>query len=391
MHERHGAKESIHCAPYAPSGITAPSVMYAASEHRAIEPSVLVTSQQREQSDEVLGILSIGPDTVLGLFAIGHTLPDLTFRVLPAATSMFHSSRPALVQVLFDTADTLAIALSAFFEGIPAGQLPLRLRDINLGQQFPEESNTKPVAAIGTFELPPTALARDNVLREGRVMARLRITGNAVVGSAHFALISRQSPEYTPTDRPIVAITMHRSESLPLMQELAVALASIAVSLLAPSYVHPVHLTPTVLGAGWQVRCSAPIIMLGEPWGCTSKVILLRKSEVIVTDSEGTHEPEAAQRFPVALLRNLTDCSAVIHARILKLLNNEPTPVVQVPNELLRDKTQRNQIRHRTNPYGGSRTGKPIVDEVARNLGPLPKPESWSVMSSRNGETGVLA
>jgi hypothetical protein len=121
---------------------------------------VLVTGQQRTQLDRMLTIFGLRADADLDVMTERQTLPDLLARIVPAAAERLRALRPDYVLVHGDTLTTFAVALAAFYEGVPVGHVEAGLRSHDLAQPFPEEANRRLTDVLTDLDLPPTPLAR---------------------------------------------------------------------------------------------------------------------------------------------------------------------------------------------------------------------------------------
>ncbi len=344
-----------------------------APELRAV---TLVTGQHREQLDASLRIFGIVPDADLAVMSERQTLPELTARIVPAAARTLRELAPDYVLVHGDTLTTFAVALAAFFEGIRVAHVEAGLRSHDLAQPFPEEANRRLTDVVTDLDLPPTALAKLNLLAEGKREEAMVVTGNTAVDAVVQASRQARLPRALPAG-PVVAITMHRRENLPVMAELAEALARVARAHPERTFVYPVHLNPAVREAITPALSGLDNVLLEEPWDYLGMLALLRRSELIVTDSGGIQEEGAALGVPVAVLRNVTERPEGVEAGVLRLLGNEPSAVESGLDALLAEAAALEAMRRAPNPYGDGRAGVRVAQAVAWRLGLGPRPRDW--------------
>ena len=112
-------------------------VVHALAGHPALRPWLLVTGQQRRQLDRMLELFDLRPDADLDVMTERQALPDLIGRIVPAAAECLRAHRPAYVLVHGDTLTTFAVALAAFFEGIPVAHVEAGLRSFDLRAALP--------------------------------------------------------------------------------------------------------------------------------------------------------------------------------------------------------------------------------------------------------------
>lgn len=352
-------------------------VIKALARQPGLKPVVLVTGQHREQLDMMLRLFAITPDADLAVMTERQTLPELMGRLVPGAAAALRALQVDYVLVHGDTLTTFAVALAAFFEQLPLAHVEAGLRSFSLAEPFPEEANRRLTDVLTDLDLPPTPLAKANLLREGKDPSRMVVTGNTAVDAVRE--IARQAvlPSHLPPG-PYVTVTMHRRENLPVMRGLAEVLAAIAKAHPEFTFVYPVHLNPAVREAVWDVLWGVPNVILDDPWDYAPLVALMQASELIITDSGGMQEEGAALGVPVAVLRNVTERPEGLEAGVLRLAGNDPEQVQAVLGELLANAALRASMRHRPNPYGDGRAGERVAQAVAWRLGLAARPADWS-------------
>ncbi len=341
-----------------------------------LEPVVLVTGQHRHQLDQSLRIFGLEPDADLDVMTERQTLPELVARIVPAAAERLRSLSVDYVLVHGDTLTTFAVALAAFFEGLQVAHVEAGLRSFDLAEPFPEEANRRLTDVLTDLDLPPTPLARANLLREGKGADRMVVTGNTAVDAVFTARSLAKLPAGLPT-RELVAITMHRRENLPVLARLASAVARVAVAHPRKTFVYPMHLNPAVRGAVIPALAALPNVVLAEPYDYLEMLALLDHSDLIITDSGGIQEEGAALGVPVAVLRNVTERPEGVEAGTLRLLGNDPDEVERGLMDLLGSPATLASMRARPNPYGDGRAGARVAQAVAWRLGLDQRPEDW--------------
>lgn len=341
-----------------------------------VEVLTLVTGQHREQLDDSLATFGIVPDADLNVMTERQTLPQLVGRITPAAAEALAGLRADYVLVHGDTTTTFAVALASFLTGAKVAHVEAGLRSFDLQQPFPEEANRRLTDVLTDMDLPPTPLAKRNLVAEGKQEEGMVVTGNTAVD----AILAQRERAVLPAglpSGPLVAITMHRRENLAVMPGLARALANVAKANPDLTFVYPVHLNPAVREAVWPALDGLPNVLLEDPFDFSSMTALLDAAELVITDSGGIQEEGAALGRPVAVLRNVTERPEGVEAGVLKLLGNDPGPVENALLSLLADHDELQRMRSAPNPYGDGRAGKRIAQAVAWRFGLASKPADW--------------
>lgn len=351
-------------------------VVYALREQGGLEPLLLVTGQHREQLRSVLDLFKLAPDLDLDVMQAQQTLPELLARTVPAAAKALKNLRADYVLVHGDTLSTFAVALAAYFEGIPVAHVEAGLRSHNLREPFPEEANRRLTDVLTDLELPPTPLAKANLLSEGKREATMVVTGNTAVDAVR--LVAQHACWSDLPPGLLVTLTMHRRENLPVLRDLANLFARLAREFPAFTFVYPVHLNPVVRSAVWEPLAAVPNVVLTDPLGYADMISLMKASELIVTDSGGLQEEGTALGVPVVVLRNVTERPEGVASGSLKLAGNTPESVEATLRPLLSDPAARAAMRNRPNPYGDGFAGVRVAQAVAWRLGLAARPLDWA-------------
>ncbi|MBA2667411.1 MAG: UDP-N-acetylglucosamine 2-epimerase (non-hydrolyzing) [Trueperaceae bacterium] len=352
-------------------------VIHALDRHQALESVVLVTGQHREQLDRMLEVFALAPAADLAVMRPSQSLSHTFGRIVPAAAEALRELRPDYVLVHGDTLTTVAVALAAFFEGFPVAHVEAGLRSFDLAQPFPEEGNRRLTDVVTDLDLPPTPLARSNLLQEGKREEAMVVTGNTAVDAVRWAVARARLPDGVDATRPIVAITLHRRENLPVLGGLAEALASAARAHPDHLFVYPMHRNPAVRDAVVPVLSGVANVRLLDDVDYLEMLALLRAARLVVTDSGGLQEEGAALGTPVAVLRNVTERPEGVAAGTLRLLGNEPAVVERELLALLDDDGALDAMRRAPNPFGDGAAGERVAAAVAWRLGLGERPEDW--------------
>lgn len=359
-------------------------VIEALAAHPSLEPWLLVTGQHREQLDAMLRLFGLEADADLAVMRDRQRLPDLIARIVPAAAETLRDAAPDYCLVHGDTSTTFAVALAAFYEGIPVGHVEAGLRSFDLAQPFPEEANRRLTDVLTDLDLAPTPWARDNLLREGKDPKGVVVTGNTAVDAVRAVVARAASAEPPPGERVssggrrLAVVTLHRRENLARLAELARVLADAARARPDWRFVWPVHLNPAVRDAVAPEVEGLANVETCEPLPYERMAPLLAAAELIVTDSGGLQEEGAALGVPVAVVRNVTERPEGVDAGVLELVGSDPERVAPRLARLLDDETARAAMRDRPNPYGDGRAGVRVAAAVAWRLGLGERPDDWA-------------
>ena len=357
-----------------PEAIKMAPVVKALENEPSIDARVCVTAQHREMLDQVLSLFEIVPDYDLDLMKPGQGLSEITSGVLAGMKGVLSDAAPELVLVHGDTTTTLAASLAAYYERIPVGHVEAGLRTGNIYSPWPEEINRKVAGAITRLHFAPTEKSRQNLLAENTPEDHIVVTGNTVIDALLDVVkkldgatdTSRQFDDAFGIDpkRRMVLVTGHRRESFGGgFQRICNALAQLAERD-DIQIIYPVHLNPNVKGPVEERLSSLRRVTLIPPQDYLPFVHLMRRAEVILTDSGGVQEEAPSLGKPVLVMRDTTERPEAVDAGTVKLVGTDTTLIVQEVSRLLDDREAYLAMSRAHNPYGDGQASGRIRDAI---------------------------
>ncbi|MBR0179536.1 MAG: UDP-N-acetylglucosamine 2-epimerase (non-hydrolyzing), partial [Firmicutes bacterium] len=201
-----------------PEAIKMAPVVQALETCPDIDSRVCVTAQHREMLDQVLRLFDIHPQYDMDLMKQGQTLYSITTGVLQGMEPILEEEKPDLLLVHGDTTTTFAAALSAYYKQIPVGHVEAGLRSGDIYAPYPEEINRRLTGSIATLNFAPTALARENLLRENAADSSITVTGNTVIDALLQAVdkpceLTGLGLDKVDWSRRVILMTCHRREN----------------------------------------------------------------------------------------------------------------------------------------------------------------------------------
>lgn len=356
-----------------PEAIKMAPVVRALAEHPGrVRSLVCATGQHRRLLDQALALFEIAPDFDLDLMRPGQGLSDLTAALLSGLDGVVREARPDWVLAQGDTTTVLASALVAYYRGARFGHVEAGLRTGDRRSPFPEEVNRRVADLIADAYFAPTERARQALLREGCAEGAVIVTGNTGVdalldaaarpfdwGSGALAVL--------PPDRRLVLVTAHRRESFgEPIREVCRAIRDLAGAFEAEGvhFVVAVHPNPEVRRAVDEILSGAAAVSLVEPLDYLATVQLLRRSELVLTDSGGLQEEAPGLGVPALVLRDTTERPEGVEAGVARLVGTRSDRIVAEATRLLRDPDARRAMIAAGNPYGDGRAAGRIVAHI---------------------------
>ena len=304
-------------------------------------------------------------------------LPDYTFkinasspctqtaRIMMRMDELLKKTAPALVLVEGDTNSVLAAALAANKRGIPVGHVEAGLRSFDL--RMPEEHNRRLTDHVSEYMFAPTARAEAN-LKSENVWGKIYVTGNTVIDAViqHLPIAEKKSEMLKKIRFEKFALaTAHRAENV---DDLAVLKNFIDAFAESPvPVVYPMH--PRTKKRLHQRKLYAKIkenenIQVLPPVGYLDFLVLMKKSELIITDSGGIQEEATAPsiRKPVLVIRLSTERPEAVEAGFAKVVGTEKQKIVAGIESALAQRKELPTI----SPFGDGSTAEKIVEIIQK-------------------------
>ena len=362
----------------------APLVKAFQAKNDEFETIVCVTGQHREMLDQVLHLFDIKPDFDLNIMKQGQDLYDITSRVLLGMRDVFKVCKPDVLFVHGDTTTSTAAALAGFYQQIPVAHVEAGLRTNDIYSPWPEEMNRQITGRIATYNLSPTQLSRQNLLKENVDENKITVTGNTVIDALHWVTAKIKSDKKLDDNlsldlkskgydtkrlvgnRRLTLITGHRRENFgDGFLHICHAIQDLAKKFPEVDFVYPMHLNPNVRKPIHQVfgedLNNLGNIFFIEPLEYLPFVFLMEKSDIVLTDSGGIQEEAPGLGKPVLVMRNTTERPEAVDAGTVKLVGTDYDAIVDNVSKLLTDRNLYNKMSKATNPYGDGKACERII------------------------------
>lgn len=345
-------------------------------EREEFEARVCVTAQHRAMLDAMLGRFGVEADHDLDVMAPDQPLNVLTARVLERLDPVLEAERPDFVLVQGDTTTTMAGALAAFHRRIPVGHVEAGLRTGDVTQPFPEEMNRVLAGRLAALHFAPTPRAADNLLREGVERERILVTGNTGIDALLYVRERLERGEWRGFDggvpaagKKLILMTAHRRESF---GEGFVRICE-AVRRIAGrrdvEIVYPVHPNPNVREVVERTLRGVEGVRLIEPLEYVPFVDLMRRADILLTDSGGVQEEGPSFGKPVLVMRDKTERQEALEAGAAILVGTDPDRIVRTAGRLLDSAEARAPFTRVRNPFGDGRASDRITSALLSFLG----------------------
>lgn len=375
----------------------APLVKEFARHPDEFETMVAVTGQHRQMLDQVLDLFEIAPDYDLNIMQQGQDLYDVTTRVLTGMRGVIDDAAPDYVFVHGDTTTSMATALAAFYRQVPVAHIEAGLRTGNIYSPWPEEMNRQLTGRIASLHFAPTAMSRENLLKENVLDDRIWVTGNTVIDALNlvvdkigdddgigkgilatleaFGLSEALVRQWngSGSGRRLVLMTGHRRENFgDGFLGICHAVADLAERYPEVDFVYPMHLNPNVrkpihevFGEGKGCRN----VLFIEPLDYLPFVFLMNRSYLVLTDSGGIQEEAPGLGKPVLVMRDTTERPEALAAGTVRLVGTDRQRIGEEVSRLLDEPAHYLAMSRAHNPYGDGLACGRIVDVLKKEIG----------------------
>jgi len=351
------------------------------------ETKVVVTGQHREQLYQALTHFAIQPDVDLTLMKENQTLAYITSAAITGLDQVISKESPDLILIHGDTQTAVCGGMVAFFHKIPVGHIEAGLRSHNKYSPWPEEINRKIIDIVTDFLFAPTTISRDNLLREGYNDNDIYITGQTAVDAA---IMTNRSDYVFNEDKlnhlvkqkgRVITMTAHRKENYgsPMLRMFR-AIRRIVDENPDISIIYPVHLSPIVREAAFNILSGHERIHLIGPLDYPDMINLLSRSFLVLSDSGGLQEETPVFNKPLVLMRDTTERPEAVTANAVYLAGTEEEAIYAVTTRLLNDPNFYDSMSNAVNPFGDGQASRRIVQIIAHHFGFVSElPEEFNV------------
>jgi len=290
-----------------------------------------------------------------------------TAQIVSRMEHLLKKTTPRLVLVEGDTNGVLATALAAVKLGIPVGHAEAGLRSFDL--RMPEEHNRRLTDHMSTYLFAPTKTAENNLKREN-VWGKIYVTGNTVIDAViqHLPTAEKKSRilENIRFDEFALA-TAHRAENVDdpaVLKSFVEAFAEAPIPVVYP--MHPRTRKRLRQNRFWRKVESSKNIQILPPLGYFDFLVLMKKCEMILTDSGGIQEEATAPpiRKLVLVIRLSTERPEAVKAGFAKVVGTEKQTILKAVKKTL----QNGKKLPEDSPYGNGDAAEKIVKIVREEM-----------------------
>lgn len=355
-----------------PEAIKVAPVIKALEADDRFESVAVSTGQHKEMLDQVNRMFGIEPKYDLHLMRPGQGLNGIVARAIEGLDQVIGDEEPDAIIAQGDTSTAMAAALAGFHRGVKIIHLEAGLRTGDIHSPFPEEANRKIIGQVASLHLAPTVGAMENLRKESFRSKDIVVTGNTVID----ALLEAASwdidfdddrlAQSAASNKRIVVVTTHRRENLDAMKEIGSAVGELAQTYPEIDFILPLHLNPRVREAVLPQVKDVSNVIITDPLPYDQFTQLLKRADIILTDSGGVQEEAPALGKPVLVMRENTERPEAVIAGTVKLVGTDRALIVAQARLLLEDEAAYKAMANAVNPYGDGQGSKRSIAAIAQ-------------------------
>jgi UDP-N-acetylglucosamine 2-epimerase (non-hydrolysing) len=342
-----------------------------------IETKIIVTAQHRGMLDQVLEIFNIVPDYDLNIMRENQSLTDVTCKCLSKLEKLILQENIQFGMVQGDTTTAMSTALAFFYQKLPIAHIEAGLRTDDRYSPYPEEINRRIISVAADMHFAPTALAKENLKREGINGGRIYVTGNTVVDTLHYILrktkshnnVYKRVVEAAKANEKIILVTIHRRESFGKpMEDICYAVKDLIEKHNNLLVVLPVHPNPNVESVVFRILGKLERILLIKPTDYPTFIHLMSLSHLVLTDSGGVQEEAPSLNKPVFVLREKTERPEGLTYGVAKLVGTSRENIFSQVGKTIADESFYKKMIKKKNPYGDGNASERIYKIFIRRV-----------------------
>jgi UDP-N-acetylglucosamine 2-epimerase len=163
----------------------------------------------------------------------------------------------------------------------------------------------------------------------------------------------------------IVLVTGHRRENFGAgFLGICQGLKQLAEAQPQVNIVYPVHLNPQVKGPVHELLGRTANIHLIPPLDYLPFVALMKRCDLVLTDSGGIQEEAPGLGKPVLVMREKTERPEAVEAGTVRLVGTDPQRILSEVLHLLDDDRHYARMSEASNPYGDGHAADRIREHI---------------------------
>lgn len=298
-------------------------------------------------------------------------------KLISEMEKVLEKEKPDIVLVHGDTFSALFSSIASALCLIPVGHVEAGLRT-NSWEPFPEQICTRSADACSSLFFAATEKNVNFLLNEGHPEDRIYLTGNTIVDAVR--IYSNKNPNILeelniPKDKKIIYFSAHRRENT-IHRERMEGIFDALIEL--EDYTIFCSVLPGTLKAAKEygylekLQKAKHIIWKHPSLEKYSDVLsLVKKSDLILTDSGGMQEETVSLNVPCLTLRYVTDRPETVEVGANKCTGFKKEDIINDIRNVLENQEVYDNMKKAKNPYGDGFSSEKIISIIEKHKGNL--------------------
>ncbi|SMF75348.1 non-hydrolyzing UDP-N-acetylglucosamine 2-epimerase [Pseudobacteriovorax antillogorgiicola] len=317
-----------------------------------------------QMSDVFFEQMSI-PRPVYNLAINGGSHGSMTGKMIQHIEHILLIENPDCVVVFGDTNSTLSAAIAASKIGIPIAHIEAGLRSFNMS--MPEEINRILTDRVSKFLFCPTKTAVYNLANEGIPSVNLSKNIPCIVentGDIMYDAVKMfgNSESFDKTilnrlrsDKKNIFVTLHRQENVDSPDKLTSMINAIGSIAQEANVIFPIH--PRTKNSLKKFKLNLhPNIQVSNPLGYIELLQIVKRCDLVMTDSGGLQKEAYFLKKPAIILREQTEWLELIEQNSAFLCGSDLDMILSKYRKAINS-----DVVHRSNLFGAGDTSQRII------------------------------
>lgn len=336
--------------------------------------NIIVASGQHYDRELFQGVLEdLGIDDIDYILNARGSPCQVGSKLISGMEEVLHKEKPDIVLVHGDTFSALFSSIASALCLIPVGHVEAGLRT-NSWEPFPEQICTRSADACSSLYFAATQTNVNFLLKEGYPKERIYLTGNTIVDAVR--IYSNKNPNILeelniPKDKKIIYFSAHRRENTlhkERMEGIFEALLELKEYTIFCSVLPGTLKAAEKYGYLEKLKKAEHIIWKHPSLEKYSDVLsLVKKSNLVLTDSGGMQEEAVSLHVPCLTLRYVTDRPETVEVGANKCTGFKKQDIVNNVRNVLEKKEFYDKMKNTLNPYGDGYSSREIISIIEKN------------------------
>ncbi len=287
------------------------------------------------------------PDIYLGVGSGTHA--QQTAKIMVEFENILGQEKPDLVLVVGDVNSTAACSMVAAKMGVKIAHVEAGLRSFD--RTMPEEINRIVTDALSDYLFITEKSGMENLKREGISDEKVFFTGNVMIDSLVYFMQKAEKSKILDqlklNGQPYALITLHRPSNVDVKENFSSLLSAFAEIEKELKIVFPIHPRSRKMlhqfGLAEQAERMKNLVLL-DPIGYLDFMHLMRKANLVLTDSGGIQEETTYLGIPCLTMRENTERPVTIDVGTNILIGSNTDRVVTEARKILHGDLKKGSI-----------------------------------------------